>query len=90
MALDSYALRGDPSPGDLKDPLTTPYVVGAGSDAVDLPFKPRAMHVSVAGNIKYTAGGVTVALEAFEVGWHPCRMDRIWATGLTATVTVWK
>ena len=71
-------------------PGTIPYAVGIGSDANDLPFLPRMMHVSVAGNMKYTAGGVTVALEAFEIGWHPCRMSRIWATGLTATVTVWR
>jgi len=80
-----------PNPPTLRDPLHTP-VDGATvkSDAADLPFKPRAIHVSVAGNVKYTANGVTIGPEAWEVGWHPVRIDRLWSTGLSATLTLWR
>lgn len=91
-APDSFALA---YVGDLHTallllgPATTPIAFTA-NDAADLPDKPRMMHVSVAGNIKYTANGVTQGPIAYEVGWHPARFDRIWSTGLTATVELWK
>lgn len=80
-------------------PVTAPYAkqisaltnpnAGAFVDATDLPFKPRAIHVSVAGNVKYVANGVTIT-EALEVGWHPIRPDQIYATGTTATLIAWE
>ena len=90
MATDLFA--NSTRPGALQDPLSK-VADGAvvRNDAADLPFRPRAIHVSVAGNIKYTAGtpAVTPPIEAFEVGWHPIRPDRIFATGTTATFTIW-
>ena len=67
---------------------------GPWSDVADLPFKPTLMHVSVAGNIKYNAANGTAfaiagKVEAFEIGWHPVRFDRIWLNGTTATISVW-
>ena len=86
-APDTFARAQDPSPGSYLGPLMQ---VNAGpfSDANDLAVKPRALHVSVAGNIKYTISGVTVT-EAYEIGWHPIRPDRIFVTGTTATLTAW-
>lgn len=88
MAAPDYSTRSGPP--TLRDPLDA-GVDGATvkNDAVDLPFKPRALHVSIAGNIKYTIGTFTHT-EAFEVGWHPIRIDRLWAASLTATLTLWR
>ena len=58
------------------------------NNAADLPSKPRMMHVSVAGTIMYTVNGVTDT-DTFEVGWHPVRFDRVWATALGATGRLW-
>lgn len=73
----------------LLGPATTPIAFTA-NDGADLPIKPRMMHVSTAGFIKYTANGVTQGPIAYEIGWHPVRFDRIWATGLTAVVELWR
>lgn len=90
MAIDQFALdRVVGSLNRLLGPLTTPIPFTA-SDGTDLADKPRAMHVSVAGNVKYNAGGVTQGPIAYEIGWHPVSFDRIWATGLTATIELWK
>ena len=66
---------------------------GPWSNTVDLPFRPKGMHVSVAGNIHYDTDGVGAArfenTEAFEIGWHPCGFHRIYVLNTTATVTVW-
>ena len=88
-APDHFAAQGDPRPRSPQDPLDT-VLDGAAvkNDGADLPWKPRAVHVSVAGNIKYVCGATTVT-EAFEIGWHPIRPDRIWNTGTTATFTIW-
>lgn len=87
VAPDTFARVLDPSPGSYLGALMN-VNPGPFSDANDLPVKPRAVHVSVAGNIKYIIGGVTNT-EAFEVGWHPIRPDRIFVAGTTATLTAW-
>ena len=90
-APDLFALRGDPNPGNLRDPVSK-VADGAAvkNDGADLPFKPRAIHVSVAGLIKYVTGNPAVTLtEQFEIGWHPIRPDRIFASVTTATFTIW-
>ena len=64
------------------------------SDAVDLPFLPRAIHVAVAGNVKMNVGvrtpSVTITT-ALEVGWHPISPTRIWSTvaGPATGITAW-
>jgi hypothetical protein len=75
-------------------PLTQAVEVDAiKSDAVDLPFLPRAIHVSVAGIIKMNVGTVTPSVtitQTFEIGWHPISPTRIWAAVTTATgITAW-
>ena len=75
-------------------PLTRVLDVDASgkSDAVDLPFLPRAIHVSVAGIVKCNFGvqTPTVTIElTLEAGWHPIAPTRIWnsitsAAGITA------
>jgi hypothetical protein len=75
-------------------PLTQVVEVDAiKSDANDLPFLPRAIHVSVAGLIKMNVGiqtpSVTIT-QTFEIGWHPISPTRIWSTVTTATgITAW-
>lgn len=86
-AKDKYAGAYNPTPGSLLGPLTR-VNVGPFVDGTDLPFKPRALHVSIAGNVKYVIGGVTNT-EALEIGWHPIRPDQIFTTGTTATLTAW-
>lgn len=84
-------LSAYPNPPTLRDPLTHPVLASTvASDVADLPFKPRAIHVSVAGVATYEADGVTIVLEAWEVGWHPIRIDRLHSTGLTVTAVLWR
>ena len=65
-------------------------LVASANDGVDLPDKPRMIHVSTAGVMKVTAGSGTTGLIAWEVGWHPVSVDRIWLTGLTAVGELWR
>ncbi len=64
------------------------------SDANDLPFLPRAIHVGVAGYIKANYGVTTPTVTIttyFEVGWHPVSPTRIWAAPATSAteITAW-
>jgi hypothetical protein len=63
------------------------------SDATDLPFLPRAIHVSVAGLVKMHVGTQTanvVITLTLEAGWHPISPTRIWSGTTTATgITAW-
>jgi hypothetical protein len=75
-------------------PLTRVVDVDAiKSDGVDLPFLPRAIHVSVAGLVKMHVGTQTpnvVITLTLEAGWHPISPTRIWSTTTTATgITAW-
>ncbi len=55
-------------------------------DGADLTVTSRALYVGGAGDVRLTlAGGRTVTLRAVQVGWHPVRARRVWATGTTAT-----
>ncbi len=61
------------------------------SDANDLPFFPRAIHVTTGGLVKMNVGdpSVTITL-TLETGWHPISPTRIWSTTTTATgITAW-
>jgi hypothetical protein len=75
-------------------PLTRVVDVDAiKNDGVDLPFLPRAIHVSVAGKVKCNVGvqtpSVTIEL-TLEAGWHPIAPTRIWNAITTATgITAW-
>lgn len=73
--------------GPARHPIGT--LTALANDGADLPDQPRMMHVSSAGAIKYTADGVTLT-ETFEVGWHPVRLDRVWASGLAAVGVLWR
>ena len=84
--VDRYGLAAYLGPAQV--PIGT--LAALKSDAADLPDKPRMMHVSIAGNIKYDAGGVVGITEAFEVGWHPVRFDKVWSAALTAVGMLWK
>lgn len=75
-------------PGDPKDPLRF-LRIEPWSDASDLSPQPTAIHVTVAGNIHYTTENGITLTRAFEVGWHPIRPVRIFATGTTATLEAW-
>lgn len=56
------------------------------SDASDLSFMTRGVHVGTAGDLKVTtAGGQTVVITGATAGWHPIRVSRIWSTGTTAS-----
>jgi len=75
-------------------PLTRVVDVDAiKSDAVDLPFLPRAIHVTVGGLVKMHVGTRTpnvVISTTLEAGWHPISPTRIWLNGTDATgITAW-
>jgi len=75
-------------------PLTQVVDVDAiKNDFFDLPFLPRAIHVSVAGLVKMHVGTCTpnvVITLTLEVGWHPISPTRIWNGTTTATgITAW-
>lgn len=62
------------------------------SDANDLTNVTRALWVGTAGSVQVTMrAGQTVTFSNMNVGWHPIRVRRVWATGTTATniVAVW-
>jgi hypothetical protein len=75
-------------------PLTRVVDVDAiKSDGTDLPFLPRAIHVSAAGAVKMNVGVQTPSVtitQTLEVGWHPISPTRIWLNGTLATgITAW-
>lgn len=55
------------------------------SDTDDLPVKPRALMVNVAGDVVLTMNGDPVTLRLIEGAIYPFRASRIHATGTTAT-----
>lgn len=61
-------------------------------DANDLAFVTRAIWVGAAGNLVVTTlGGNQVTFTGFGPGWLPGRIQRVHASGTTATglVAVW-
>lgn len=59
------------------------------SDTTDIAVTSRAIYVGGAGDLRVTLSeGDTVTLSAAGAGWHPIRVNRIWATGTTATSIV--
>lgn len=84
-ATDNFSASGDA----VTRPLTR-CELATGSDSTDLSFVTRAIHVGVAGNIKFTTVGGDTVTAAFTAGWHPIRLTRVWTTSLTATgVAAW-
>lgn len=79
---------------NLQNPLTRGVNVTPNNSA-DLSFRPRAIHVGgTAGDVKMDvedpAGTVTQITTFLEVGWHPIRPHRIYATGTVATdISAW-
>ena len=60
---------------------------------VDLPFLPRAIHVSVGGTVTMDVGVQTPTVNiqvTLEAGWHPISPTRIYDAGTAATgITAW-
>jgi hypothetical protein len=53
---------------------------------VDIPLRPRALWVGVAGSITCRGdGGIDVLFSNLTVGWHPIGPVQIQATGTTAS-----
>ena len=56
------------------------------SNSVDLTDDSACIYVGVAGDVKVTmVSGETVTFTALANGFHPILVNRIWATGTTAT-----
>lgn len=56
------------------------------NNTTDIPIRPRALWVGVAGNINcIDQDGVTTLFSNMPVGWHPIGPVRILATGTTAS-----
>lgn len=56
------------------------------NDSVDIPLRPRALWIGVAGNLScIDSNGVTTTFSNLPVGWHPIGPVRIRATGTTAS-----
>lgn len=56
------------------------------NNSLDIPLRPRALWVGVAGNITcIDQDGVTTLFSNLNVGWHPFGPVRILATGTTAS-----
>jgi hypothetical protein len=93
-APDRFSQWKEPARQRPTDPLTQVVDVDVvKSDANDLPFLPRAIHVSVAGLVKMHVGVTTpnvVITVTLEAGWHPISPTRIWSSTTTATgITAW-
>jgi len=60
------------------------------SDAVDLPFASRALYVGNAGNLKVRMldGSIVTYANVQAGAQYPLRVDRVLATGTTATAIV--
>lgn len=69
----------------MTDPVNNMALVTP-SDAEDLAYDTRCIHITVAGNVKITTVGGQTITAAFAVGTHACRIRRIWNTGKTATI----
>ena len=69
----------------LRDPVRSGETVTP-SDGADLPHTTRAIYVGGQGDLRVTlAAGGDVIFRSAPVGWHPIRVQRIWATGTSAT-----
>lgn len=56
------------------------------NDSTDLSFTASAVYVTGAGNVKATlADGSVVTMAAAANSVLPCAVNRVWATGTTAT-----
>lgn len=68
----------------LRDPVRTAETV-IPNDAQDLNSVSRAVYVGGQGDLRVTlAGGEDITFRSAPVGWHPIRVQRVWATGTTA------
>lgn len=69
----------------LSDPIQSAAGVTP-DDSNDLANATRAIYVGTGGNLRVTlVSGDIVTFPNTGAGWHPLRVDRIWATGTTAT-----
>jgi len=69
----------------LRDPVRNAETV-VPDDASDLSTVTRAIYVGLTGDIRATlVGGSDVTFRSLPVGWHPIRVQKIWATGTTAS-----
>ena len=69
----------------LRDPVQDAVVISP-SDSTDLPTTSRAIYVGTPGDLRVTLlSGAVVTMVGAQPGWHPIRVQRVWATGTTAT-----
>ncbi len=71
----------------LRDPIVRGQSVTP-NDNTDLSKTTRALYVGVAGNVRVTMQSGDIVSFAFGAGWHPIRVQRIWATGTDASAIV--
>ena len=55
------------------------------NDGADLANDAQVLVVAVAGDIKVTTTGGEAVTIPFPAGWTPIEVERVWATGTTAT-----
>lgn len=56
------------------------------NDTSDLPHVTRALYLGGAGDVAVVLrGGDTVTFVGMGAGWHPLRVERVLATGTTAS-----
>ena len=69
----------------LRDPVCKAEVVSP-NDTIDLASVSRAVYVGGQGDLRVTlADGGVATFRSAAVGWHPIRVQRVWATGTSAT-----
>lgn len=75
------------APG-MSDPIQTASAISP-NDSADLAKATRALYVGGSGNLRVTlVSGDIVSFSGVNVGWHPLRVQRVWATGTTASSIV--
>lgn len=87
MSIDNFQSR----PSELDSPASNAAAVTP-SDGADLTFQTRSIYVGVAGTISVVmAGGQTVSFTAQAGALLPIMVDRVRATGTTASgiVALW-
>ena len=77
---DSFARRSV----ELDSPIRS-FLGITPSNTVDIPQRPRAIYVSVAGDVSCIGDNGATVVFPLAAGWHPLSPVRIRASGTTAT-----
>lgn len=68
----------------MSDPINAATSISP-NDSDDLPVTTRAVYIGTAGALRVTLNsGDIVTFSNMGAGWHPLRVQRVWATGTTA------